>query len=177
MLKKSLMALAFVGAAASVQAATFTGPVDAGTVDTFVGEIDKDGLAALCGPGNSPSNELCWINTLVDPDTVYGLKSGNQSVVSALDPEGVVGFLLSSPTEYFLIKNANNYALFSNNADLNWAVISLGDLSLSGWNIVGGGTISHVATIGDVPQVPLPGTLGLLGLGLVGLGAMRRRMA
>lgn len=174
MFKKAVMAVALVGAAASAQAATVNvGGVDVGAVDTFIAEIGD--LPASCGPGGSPTTELCWINSVLDPDTIYGEKREEVDVLSS-DTTGVVAFELWAPSEYFMIKNATNWALFRNNGDLNWAVIDLADLKLKKWNIKGGGSISHAAPIGgDVPQVPLPGTLGLLGLGLAGLGAMRRK--
>jgi hypothetical protein len=40
----------------------------------------------------------------------------------------------------------------------------------------GCGDLSHGMVAGfDVQEVPVPGTLGLLGLGLLGLGAVRRQ--
>lgn len=39
----------------------------------------------------------------------------------------------------------------------------------------GCGELSHSFVVGNLNEVPLPGTLGLLGIGLLGLGAIRRR--
>lgn len=39
-----------------------------------------------------------------------------------------------------------------------------------------GAGLSHVSTFDSVSEVPVPGTMGLLGLGLLGLGLVRRRI-
>ena len=55
--------------------------------------------------------------------------------------------------------------------------VDLGGRVVSGLGIrVDAGLEGYVGHL-DVSQVPVPGTLGLLGLGLLGLGAMRRKAA
>jgi hypothetical protein len=77
---------------------------------------------------------------------------------------------------YLFVKDGNNYPawyLFDLTA-LEWD--GRETLELSGfWP--GRGAISHVSFFGGVSSVPEPATLSLLGLGLFGLAAIRRRMA
>jgi hypothetical protein len=84
----------------------------------------------------------------------------------------------------FLIKTGNNVGLdgvigtfdtflYSNTVGSSWGVIDL-DLFTRSKGKVEIEMVSHVATEGTV-RVPEPGTLGLLGLGLLAIGFARRK--
>ena len=84
----------------------------------------------------------------------------------------------------FLIKTGNNVGLdgltgtfdtflYRNTVGTNWGVIDL-DLFTRSKGNVEIEMVSHIATNGGV-QVPEPGTLGLLGLGLLAIGLVRRK--
>jgi hypothetical protein len=88
----------------------------------------------------------------------------------------------------FLIKTGNHVTLaggttvydtflFSNTTGLSWGVIDLGVFGRNRGSIEIA-MVSHVgATIATTTDVPEPGTLALLGLGLMGLGVARRKRA
>ncbi|MDZ7829121.1 MAG: PEP-CTERM sorting domain-containing protein [Halofilum sp. (in: g-proteobacteria)] len=90
------------------------------------------------------------------------------------DSTDVIAFELVTEPGYYLISNATVHVLYGNVAEFDWGAI---DVSGIGGNINLGDdmVISHVSEFGGSTDVPAPGVLGLLGIGLLGLGAFARR--
>jgi hypothetical protein len=171
-----LMALALVFGTSPVGAYTInTPPVDVGDVDIFIAK-------ALLG-SSGDSVEINWVNS------VLGTSFTIADLVKTNTPEGawiqtneatdVYAFdLVSGTPQYFYIKvgvGANDpeysHFLFQNIGSLSWAVI---DLQNTNFEIKNVGKLSHIGELGQ-NSVPEPGTLLMLGLGLMGMAWIRRK--
>lgn len=163
MLFSALLAFSVSG---SAFAYTITGGIDVGGEDTFVASIT--GLS----PSN-PATETTWASGEAGVTLTFADKTEPATFQFALDDPGIVVFELMTMPTYFLVKDARTHVLFKNEANTNWGVFRLFDyfdgkegLELSHLTEFNGGTVT----------VPEPGTLGLLGLGILGLLTVRRKL-
>ncbi len=146
------------------------------------------------GTGLLPSQEAEWVSTVlgrtVNINYVDQSSAGDwHQVIDAVDLWAYELQPGNTP-EYYVLKlgvgnsGADNFYLFRNVTEFNWAVISMSEMAsvfddtkndcpargnCLTFNV---GRISHISSVGSVP---LPGTLGLMGLGLAGLGFVRRK--
>jgi hypothetical protein len=151
---------------------------DVGMLDTLLGqEFHK-------GPGGNPAGEEAWAESILGIDLTFDGKDETVAIYNT-DTANIRAFALSFSPSYFVLKNATYRALFANTGSVDWAVIDTSLLN-SGFNL-NGTTISHATQFNRITDpgpnptpnptpgsVPLPGTIFLLGLGLMGLRLSRR---
>ena len=147
---------------------------------TNVGDLDT--LLASANLANSgDAAELAWVQSVVGPVT-WGTKYNTIGTEWKLtDTGGYYAHTLATSPEYFLIKTGNvadpdiRWFLFRNNAELSYAVISLGPAGMDFNDPTNVGGISHIVEFNPVP-IPSSVLLFASGLGgLVGIGRWRRR--
>lgn len=174
--------------------------INAGTVN--VGDLDS--LMAYTTSGDSGiATENAWASQeVLNQDGIivtFGSKTGSTSTDWVeTNQAGVYAFYLSGEQDYYIVKTGNLYIgnpserpaltdrydtfLYRNNVVDSWAVINLSTLIGDNDPVtymasfsVNTGKISHVTTPGDIPPVPEPSTIVLLGCGLVGLAFYGRK--
>jgi hypothetical protein len=184
-MKKSLMLtlfmslVVFAGSAWADDITLISDPsVNVGSVDNLINS------AKLANSGDA--TEIAWVNSVLgtsfttDDLTKY-TNSSPGWLWEETSVDGVWAIDLKTDPEYFYIKTGGGAAtagdfdhfLYENLDDFNWGVV---DLLAIGVEINNWGAISHVGEIGGQgTEVPEPGTMVLLGLGLIGLAGLRKK--
>lgn len=162
-----------------VSSSAFGYLIDKEGTEVNVGGLDI-GLSTTGVLGN-PEDEAIWATselgfTVTASDAT---KIDPAFFTSTKEDISVIAIELLTSPGYYLIKDAQKSVLFQNMASLDWAVLDLEQYF--GLNKLeseeGGGLfLSHLTEFeGGTVTVPEPGTIGLLGLGLVGLSLARRK--
>lgn len=145
-----------------------------------VSDVKIEGVSAVSCAGIFSGN----VNSLEDVNTA--LSSSYTDYSNLLVTENTFSFsnIYSNEIEIVLKQNTS-WAVYRfdlnslNNVDGvwngTWSTTGIqwdGNSRASGCQ--GCGELSHAAIAGNISEVPVPGTLSLLGLGLVALGALRK---
>ncbi len=182
-MKKSLILMLFMGLAVFAGSALADDITLISDPSINVGSVDNLIDSAKVNSGDA--NEIAWVNSVLG--TTY--TTADLTKYTNADPgwlweetsmEGVWAIDLKTDPEYFFIKTGGgattgepDHFLYENFEDFNWGVVNLLAIGIS---VDNWGAISHVGEIGGQgTEVPEPGTLVLLGLGLIGLAGLRKK--
>lgn len=176
---KKLAGIALLGAFVTPAWGYTIGTTDVGDLDVLEGQTNN---LSPCGPGSSETAEVCWINSILGTSytTADYIKTEDLSYAFVDGSDSIIAFALADAPAHYLIKNARWWAVLTNVASLDWAVINTALLD-AGFNLPCSDedecTISHYGRAGGGGDLPEPATLAMLGLGLLGLAVRRRRIA
>lgn len=154
------------------------GATEVGALDTILAET----TLAISGE----AEELAWVQSILGASATFDAKdeTGGGAFTLVDGETDVYAAGLTTNPAYFLLKvgdgglaSGNTHFLYSNFAELSFAVVDLSDMGLvhkNGQSVIDVMRISHVSEFMG-QQVSAPGTLAMLGLGLIGFAASRKR--
>lgn len=158
---------------------------DVGGIDTLLTTDLKTTVDTFGGAGiTNTEKEEAWVNSYLtsinsDPAIFYEIDKIDPAPYYSTSQSGVYAFFMTEPpvSDYFIVKNAQGYALYDNTAFTNWGVFDTNDsdfidaLKLPSNEF----QISHVTRSKSISPVPEPTTMLLFGTGIAGLAAVCRR--
>lgn len=169
----------------------FVGTTDVGSEDTQKAYVvDGDSSVDTCDspdysfPLTGAGTEADWVNCVLSTEfdsNEFKVEDAGPTF-SITEDGGYIAFEMPATPQYYLVKHSDDYVLFENNAEFDWAVISISFLEDIGFHESGAFsdlefstiTYSHLSGFGSA-VVSEPATLGLLSLGALGLIGARRR--
>ena len=158
-------------------------PAEVGGLDTLVASADAVNFPNPDDVDNARAAELAWVNGVLGASyTDSDFIKLENATLPTITREGNLFYwdFGSYAPAYFFLKwgqggitggNIDHY-LYVNNSSTSWGYIDMTGTPFAG---AGADRISHIGIFGGSTEVPEPGTLALLGLGLIGLGAARRK--
>jgi hypothetical protein len=132
---------------------------------------DKDKALAFLN-ANWKNGASGWWGNFGNPYAMWSIYKGLESTIGLTDPQGKISNLLD-PTQANWWEDYCEWLVKNQNGDGSWNDFSYsywGDPLSTAWNI----NILNATKIPDV--TPIPGSVLLLGSGLLGLFAVRRKM-